>query len=94
MIPIEWYLILSAVLFLIGVLGFFIKRNIIALLLSGEERRRSLVRSRMCRQLDARADWARRPPAYELMSIRKARITKNHSKPVTWWPDPHSQNAV
>ena len=36
MIPIGWYLILSAILFLIGVLGFFIKRNIIALLLSVE----------------------------------------------------------
>lgn len=36
MIPVSWYLILSAVLFLIGVLGFFIKRNIIALLLSVE----------------------------------------------------------
>lgn len=36
MIPTGWYLILSAVLFLIGVLGFFIKRNIIALLLSVE----------------------------------------------------------
>ena len=36
MIPIGWYLILSAVLFLIGVLGFFVKRNIIALLLSVE----------------------------------------------------------
>ena len=36
MIPITWYLLLSAVLFLIGVLGFFIKRNIIALLLSVE----------------------------------------------------------
>jgi NADH-quinone oxidoreductase subunit K len=36
MIPISWYLILSAVLFLIGVLGFFTKRNIIALLLSIE----------------------------------------------------------
>src|SRR5215831_5144354 len=35
-IPISWYLILGAVLFLIGVLGFFIKRNIIALLLSVE----------------------------------------------------------
>ena len=33
MIPLNWYLILGAVLFLIGVLGFFIKRNIIALLL-------------------------------------------------------------
>ena len=36
MIPISWYLILGAVLFLIGVLGFFTKRNIIALLLSVE----------------------------------------------------------
>ena len=36
MIPISWYLILGAILFLIGVLGFFIKRNIIALLLSVE----------------------------------------------------------
>ena len=36
MIPLNWFLILSAVLFLIGVLGFFLKRNIIALLLSVE----------------------------------------------------------
>ena len=36
MIPTAWYLLLSAVLFLIGVLGFFLKRNIIALLLSVE----------------------------------------------------------
>ncbi len=36
MIPVGWYLILGAVLFLIGVLGFFIKRNMIALLLSIE----------------------------------------------------------
>ena len=36
MIPVAWYLILGAVLFLIGVLGFFIKRNIITLLLSVE----------------------------------------------------------
>src|SRR5215470_3138105 len=36
MIPANWYLILSAVLFLIGVLGFFLKRNIITLLLSIE----------------------------------------------------------
>jgi NADH-quinone oxidoreductase subunit K len=35
-IPLSWFLILSAVLFLIGVLGFLIKRNIIALLLSVE----------------------------------------------------------
>jgi NADH-quinone oxidoreductase subunit K len=36
MIPTGWYLMLSAVLFIIGVLGFFTKRNIIALLLSIE----------------------------------------------------------
>jgi len=36
MIPLNWYLILGAILFLIGVLGFFVKRNIIALLLSVE----------------------------------------------------------
>ena len=36
MIPLSWFLILSAILFLIGVLGFFVKRNIIALLLSVE----------------------------------------------------------
>jgi NADH-quinone oxidoreductase subunit K len=36
MIPVAWYLIVGAVLFLIGVLGFFIKRNIISLLLSVE----------------------------------------------------------
>jgi len=35
-IPLNWYLILSAVLFLLGVLGFFVKRNIIGLLLSVE----------------------------------------------------------
>ena len=36
MIPLNWYLILSAFLFIVGVLGFFVKRNIIALLLSVE----------------------------------------------------------
>jgi NADH-quinone oxidoreductase subunit K len=36
MIPVGWYLILGAILFVIGVLGFFLKRNIIALLLSIE----------------------------------------------------------
>ena len=36
MIPAGWYLILGAVLFLIGALGFFVKRNIIVLLLSVE----------------------------------------------------------
>ena len=36
MIPLSWYLILAATLFLLGMLGFFVKRNIIALLLSVE----------------------------------------------------------
>jgi NADH-quinone oxidoreductase subunit K len=36
MIPVHWYLILGALLFVIGVFGFFLKRNIIALLLSIE----------------------------------------------------------
>jgi NADH-quinone oxidoreductase subunit K len=36
MIPISWYLTLSAMLFVVGVLGFFMKRNIIALMLSIE----------------------------------------------------------
>jgi NADH-quinone oxidoreductase subunit K len=36
MIPIAWYLTLAAMLFVVGALGFFLKRNIIALLLSIE----------------------------------------------------------
>ena len=36
MIPLSWYLILAAILFFIGVIGFFVKRNIISLLLSIE----------------------------------------------------------
>ena len=36
MIPLNWYLILAAALFFLGMLGFFIKRNIISLLLSVE----------------------------------------------------------
>ena len=36
MIPLHWYLVLSAMLFVIGMFGFFLKRNIIALLLSIE----------------------------------------------------------
>jgi NADH-quinone oxidoreductase subunit K len=36
MIPLQWYLVLSAMLFVVGTLGFFLKRNIIALLLSIE----------------------------------------------------------
>jgi NADH-quinone oxidoreductase subunit K len=35
-IPINWYLILAAALFLLGMLGFFLKRNMISLLLSVE----------------------------------------------------------
>jgi NADH-quinone oxidoreductase subunit K len=35
-IPLNWYLILGAALFLLGVLGFFLKRNVISLLLSVE----------------------------------------------------------
>lgn len=36
MIPLNWYLVLGAALFLLGMLGFFVKRNIISLLLSVE----------------------------------------------------------
>ena len=36
MIPLNWYLILAATLFLLGMLGFFLKRNVISLLLSVE----------------------------------------------------------
>jgi NADH-quinone oxidoreductase subunit K len=36
MIPLNWYLILAAMLFVVGVFGFFLKRSIIALLLSIE----------------------------------------------------------
>jgi NADH-quinone oxidoreductase subunit K len=36
MIPLNWYLLLGAVLFLLGTVGFFVKRNVIALLLSVE----------------------------------------------------------
>ena len=36
MIPLNWYLILGAALFLLGMLGFFVKRNVISLLLSVE----------------------------------------------------------
>jgi NADH-quinone oxidoreductase subunit K len=35
-IPLNWYLNLAAALFLLGMLGFFLKRNIISLLLSVE----------------------------------------------------------
>ena len=35
-IPLNWYLALGAALFLLGMLGFFVKRNIISLLLSVE----------------------------------------------------------
>ena len=36
MIPLNWYLVLGAILFLLGTIGFFVKRNVIALLLSVE----------------------------------------------------------
>jgi NADH-quinone oxidoreductase subunit K len=36
MIPLNWYLTLAAMLFVVGAFGFFLKRNIIALLLSVE----------------------------------------------------------
>jgi len=35
-VPISWYLILSAALFVLGVLGFLIKRNLITVFLSIE----------------------------------------------------------
>ncbi len=36
MVPISWYLILSAVLFVLGVAGFLFKRNIITIFMSIE----------------------------------------------------------
>ena len=36
MIPLGWYLTLAAMLFVVGIFGFLLKRNIIALLLSVE----------------------------------------------------------
>ena len=36
MVPLSWYLILSAVLFALGVMGFLVKRNIITLFMSIE----------------------------------------------------------
>ena len=36
MVPLFWYLILSAILFTLGVLGFLIKRNIITIFMSIE----------------------------------------------------------
>jgi NADH-quinone oxidoreductase subunit K len=36
MIPLSWYLILSAVLFCLGVFGFLLKRNIITIFMSIE----------------------------------------------------------
>jgi NADH-quinone oxidoreductase subunit K len=36
MVPLSWYLILSAVLFAIGVAGFLVKRNIITIFISIE----------------------------------------------------------
>jgi NADH-quinone oxidoreductase subunit K len=36
MVPLSWYLILSAILFCLGVLGFLLKRNIITIFMSIE----------------------------------------------------------
>ncbi|HKF21795.1 MAG TPA: NADH-quinone oxidoreductase subunit NuoK [Candidatus Angelobacter sp.] len=36
MVPLSWYLILSAILFALGVLGFLLKRNIITIFMSIE----------------------------------------------------------
>jgi len=36
MVPLEWYIGLSAVIFMIGAIGFLIRRNIIIMLLSVE----------------------------------------------------------
>lgn len=36
MVPLSWYLILGAILFCLGVLGFLIKRNIITIFMSIE----------------------------------------------------------
>ena len=36
MVPLSWYLILSAILFALGVMGFLVKRNIITIFMSIE----------------------------------------------------------
>lgn len=36
MVPLSWYIVLSAVIFSIGILGFLIRRNIIIMLISVE----------------------------------------------------------
>jgi NADH-quinone oxidoreductase subunit K len=36
MVPLSWYLVLSAILFSLGVLGFLLKRNIITIFMSIE----------------------------------------------------------
>ncbi len=36
MIPLAWYLVLSAILFVLGILGFLLKRNIITIFMSIE----------------------------------------------------------
>jgi len=36
MVPLSWYLLLSAILFALGVTGFLVKRNIIAIFMSIE----------------------------------------------------------
>src|SRR3954447_3692187 len=46
-------------------------------------------RAELIDQAAARPLRARSPPAYEPRSTRKARITMNHSKPLTRWPESH-----
>src|SRR6185437_11163179 len=36
MVPLAWYLVLSAILFCLGILGFLLKRNIITIFMSIE----------------------------------------------------------
>src|SRR3954462_10113143 len=46
-------------------------------------------RAELIDQAAARPLRARSPPAYEPRSTMKARITMNHSKPLTRWPESH-----
>lgn len=43
MIPAEYYLVLAALMFFIGVFGFFTRRNLLAMLISTELDRKSVV---------------------------------------------------
>lgn len=36
MVPLSWYIVLGGIIFLIGVVGLLVRRNVIALLLSAE----------------------------------------------------------